>query len=304
MSSVARVRNWRGEAAVTLVCGLLEATFLPDLGMLGASLRHDGDELLALPAGLAGYRASHQSGLPLLAPWANRLDRHRYEITGRTVDLAGLGLSTDPNGLPIHGTMTAQRGWDVVRLEAATVSVRFDYGAHPALLAAFPFPHEIIVEARLDERSLSVTTTVRPSTDLAVPVAFGWHPYLRLPRSPRRSWRLVLPDRDHLELDGRGLPTGRSTPEPAEARPIGDRTFDDLYALGEGRVLALETAKRRLAVSYGEGYPYAQVFAPTAAGFACLEPMTVSTNALGRGDCPLVMPGEEFSATFSITATG
>jgi len=31
-----------------------------------------------------------------------------------------------------------------------------------------------------------------------------------------RSWRLELPPRRHLELDGKGLPTGRSTREPAE----------------------------------------------------------------------------------------
>ena len=56
------------------------------------------------------------------------------------VDLNGLGLGTDDNGLPIHGTMTAQAGWEIVRLEPAVLSVRFDYGARPDLLAAFPFP--------------------------------------------------------------------------------------------------------------------------------------------------------------------
>ena len=52
-----RVGDVDGEPAVTLAAGQLEATFLPGLGLLGASLRHRGEELLALPGGVAGYRA-------------------------------------------------------------------------------------------------------------------------------------------------------------------------------------------------------------------------------------------------------
>jgi hypothetical protein len=45
-----RVGAVDGEPAVTLAAGELEATFLPGLGLLGTSLRHRGEELLALPA--------------------------------------------------------------------------------------------------------------------------------------------------------------------------------------------------------------------------------------------------------------
>ena len=49
-----RIGTVEGEAAVTLAAGELEATFLPGLGLLGTSLRHRGEELLALPhVGLA-----------------------------------------------------------------------------------------------------------------------------------------------------------------------------------------------------------------------------------------------------------
>ncbi|HEX2374235.1 MAG TPA: hypothetical protein VHO93_09655, partial [Actinomycetota bacterium] len=100
-----------GESAVTLAAGELEATFLPGLGMLGTSLRHRGEELLALPGGVAGYRDRNVTGLPILAPWANRLPSWRYRAAGVEVDLDGLDLATDPAGLPIHGTLTAHRGW-------------------------------------------------------------------------------------------------------------------------------------------------------------------------------------------------
>ena len=88
-----------GEAAVRLAAGELEATFLVGLGMLGTSLRHRGEELLALPGGVAGYRDRNVTGLPLLAPWANRLPSWRYRDAGVEVHLDGLDLATDPAGL-------------------------------------------------------------------------------------------------------------------------------------------------------------------------------------------------------------
>jgi len=281
----------------------LEATFLPEVGMLGTSLRFHGEELLDLSGGVARYEHGHQTGLPLLAPWANRLGGWSYEVDGLVVDLEGLELGTDPNGLPIHGTMTAQTGWEVVASSASTLRTRFDYGARPDLLAAFPFPHELTVDVAVDAEGLRVTTSVRPTGRRAVPVCFGWHPYLRLPGPPRREWRLVLPACEHLVLDERSLPTGASEAQPAEAEPVGDRTFDDLYALGADRILAIEGGGLRVAVALDAGYRFAQVFAPPDAGFVCLEPMTAPTNALVTAAAPLVPPGDQFSARFSITVS-
>ena len=67
------------------------------------------------------------------------------------------------------------------------------------------------VEATLRGSALTIATTVRPTADVAVPVAFGYHPYLRLPSvMPRASWHVELPVARRLELDERGIPTGRS----------------------------------------------------------------------------------------------
>jgi aldose 1-epimerase len=305
-----RIGRFDGESSVTLAAGELEATFLPGLGLLGVGLRHRGEELLALPGGVAGYRDGHVTGLPILAPWANRLPGWRYRAAGVEVDLRGQALHTDPGGLPIHGTLTAHRGWRLERLAAeagrATLEASLDYAAWPELLAAFPFPHRLTVAATAQDASLQVATTVAATGDRPVPVAFGWHPYLRLPGAPRVAWRLLLPYRTHLELDDRGLPTGRAVDEPAEADPVGGRSFDDLYALGPldgdpaSRQLGLEAAGRRLLVGYGDGYDHAQVFAPPGAEFVCLEPMTGPTAALAAGTSRLVAPGGSFTARFTL----
>lgn len=289
---------------MTLGAGELEATYLPDLGMLGASLRYRGDELLALPGGLAAYRRGHVMGLPLLAPWANRLGARAYRASGVAVDLESLPLHTDDAGLPIHGTMTARPGWETTGIEvdrvSATMRARFDLGSHPALLASFPFPHELTLEVSVDGAELRVATTVRATGARAVPVSFGYHPYLRLPGTPRRTWRLGLPARRHLELDASGIPTGGVTDESPEQLLIGNRTFDDLFALHGDRDLTLEARGHRLRLQFDAAYPYAQIFVPPGKPFACIEPMTAPTNALVTGQHSVVAPGDAFTAVFVV----
>jgi galactose mutarotase-like enzyme len=302
----AAVRTWRGAAAVVLQAGELEAVVLPSLGMLIASLRARGDELVALPGGLGAWRAGHTTGIPLLYPWANRLARRRFEVGTTPVDLRRLDLHTDGNGLPIHGTMLARPEWEITRLGAGRTSARiaagFDFGAHADLLASFPFPHELSVAVTLSASRLRVETGVRPTGRIPVPVAFGWHPYFQLPGRPRDEWELRLPDRAHARLDRRGIPTGRATPEPAGRAPLAGRDLDDLYALGTDRTLMLAAGDRRLRVTFDDRYPYAQVYAPAGRRFCALEPMTAPTNALVSGDHPTVRPGATFVAAFSIGA--
>jgi aldose 1-epimerase len=297
-----RIHRWRGVAAVTLISGDLEATFIPELNLLGTSLRRSGEEFLALPGGVPAYRRKHQTGLPLLAPWANRLGAWEYRVGHLRVDLQGLDLYTE-GGLPLHGTMSGPTVWDVRAVstsgDVARLRASFEY-ARGDLLAAFPFPHLLERAIQVDGRSLSVTTTLRPTGDRAVPVSFGYHPYLRLPSGSRSTWRLVLPARTHVMLDERGIPTGGRVEQPAEADDIGSRNFDDLFELsGDGR-LGIEGGGRRLIAEFGPGYPYAQVFVPPGASYVCLEPMTAPTNALVTDEYPMVSPGESFVAGFSI----
>jgi galactose mutarotase-like enzyme len=297
--SVDEIR-FRGQPAVRVTAGDLAATFLPDLGMTGVSLRCGGREHLALPGGLAALRAGATLGIPLLAPWANRLARRGYRAAGVDVDLDGLPLGTDDNGLPIHGLLVGRPGWRLgacsTRAGRASFRAEIDVNA-----AAFPFPHRIEVVVTARDRQLSLETTIIPTGHGAVPVAFGWHPYLRLPGTPRRHWHLRLPARSHLALDDRGIPTGGEDVEPGEADPIGRRTFDDLYLLGHDRDLALVADDVAISMHAGTGYRYAQVWVPAGRPFAALEPMSAATNSLVDGTAPLVEPGDSYTAAFTLT---
>jgi aldose 1-epimerase len=295
--------TFRGEPAIVLRSGELVATFLPGLGMTGVSLRLRNHEYLATPGGLGALRAGHTLGLPLLAPWANRLATWRYRAAGVTVDLEGQPLGTDDNGLPIHGLLVGKPGWCIDKVLTRGSSARV-HASIAVDAVAFPFPHriELVVTAR--DAQLAVDTTIVPTARRRVPVAFGWHPYLRVPGSPRSRWRLRLPARRHLALDARQIPTGASVAQTAEHDPIGPRTFDDGYALGRERRLALVADDGAgIELRCGSGYPFAQVWVPKGRPFAALEPMVAPTNALGDGSAPLVAPGDAFTARFVLALT-
>ena len=137
-----------------------------------------------------------------------------------------------------------------------------------------------------------------------MPIAFGWHPYLRLPGVPRSQWQLRLPARRHVALDSFGIPTGGEAAEKAEAAPLGRRTFDDLYRLGRTRRLAFEGDDgTAIELRCESGYPFAQVWVPAGRTYGALEPMAAPTNALGAGSAPLVEPGDSYSARFVLALT-
>jgi aldose 1-epimerase len=275
----------------------MEWRWEPSVGMVGSSLRVDGEELLGQRGGLEKYaRTGSTFGVPLLHPWANRLDR---EIDSPYV-------RRDPNGLPIHGLLNGWPRWEVTAEEPELLAARFDFGAHDALLAVFPYPHVIEVEVREDatEQALTVTTRVLPTGDVAVPISFGWHPYVTIPRLPREDWEVTLPVRSRLVADDRQLPTGEveavEYPQPLR---LGERAFDDGYeSVQEGTRFAVSGAGRTIELEFASGYPYAQVYAPPGEQLICFEPMTAPTNALEAGDgLRAVEPGQSFEAVFRIT---
>jgi galactose mutarotase-like enzyme len=290
----------------------LRVAFAPAAGMVGYSLTHRGDELLGLRGGLTAYRERGSTfGIPLLHPWANRLGGPGYSVGGRSVDLDGgrPPVHLDPNGLPIHGVVAGVPYWQESgrTLGGGTVAfgAQLDFGAHDELMATFPFPHELHVQVELHEDTLTVATILISTGSVAVPVSFGWHPYLRLPGVPRADWWVELPVRRRAVLDGRGIPTGRSERVEIEPGPLGERTYDDHFdELDEPATFVLEGGGRRIELGFGEGYSHAQVYAPLGTGeepYVCFEPMTAAVNALVSGEgLRSVPPGGSFRADFTI----
>jgi aldose 1-epimerase len=290
-------------SARTLVAGDLEAVFLPGHGMLGASLRHRGMEMLRRVEDLDGAAASGSTaGIPLLHPWANRLSGFRYRAAGREVNLDPSSplLHLDAHGLPMHGVPWCRLAWELTEARQDFLAARLEW-TRSDLLAVFPFPHRLEMAATLRPDGLTLETTLIASSEGPVPVSFGYHPYFGLP-DPRAQWRLELPAMRRLVLDPRGIQTGDEVPFDGLDAQLGELAFDDGFALmAEQASFSIAGAARRITVEFLEGYPYAQIYAPKDKDYIALEPMTAPTNALtsGRG-LRLVKSGEQFRAVFRI----
>lgn len=240
-------------SARSLVAGELEAVFLPGWGMLGASFKHRGDELLGRVENLGSAAAKGSTaGIPLLYPWANRLPGPRYRAAGREVllDPSSPLLHLDEHGLPIHGVPWARLAWEVTEATTDTLSARLDW-THKDLLSVFPFPHHVDLMVTLAGDTLTLETTVVAHAAGLVPVSFGFHPYFSVAGRARESWRLSLPAMQRLVRDRRGIPTGEEVAFAGLDASLGSLSFDDGFALrGEQASLSLTGANRRLSVEF------------------------------------------------------
>ena len=287
----------------------IAASFVPAAGMVGCSLTHHAGELLGQRHGLAAYAEQHSTmGIPLLYPWANRLGGERLEVEGREIDLSSHPdcLKLDENELPIHGLLTAASGWEVLRRSplrrGGLLEARFDWSAHPQLLELYPFPHTLTIEARLEGSRLTIATTIAANGGVAVPVAFGFHPYFSLPGIDREQWQVELPVGEQLLLDGRGLPTGGREPVELTPAALGERSFDDLYLAPEpDQPFVISGGGRRIELRMDAAYPYSQLYSPPGAALLAIEPMSAPTNALVSGHYRAVPAGGQLRAGFSIT---
>jgi aldose 1-epimerase len=288
----------------------VEALYVPDAGMVCCSLSHDGAELLGRRGGVREYaQRGATMGIPFLHPWANRIERPGYRALGVEVEFPSGAEAVrldGATGLPIHGLMSGWPSWGVVAhaadASAARLEARVDSAALPPVSELFPFAHEVTLAAELSEATLRITTTVRPTGERAVPIAFGYHPYVKLPGVPRAEWVVALPVRGQAILDERFLPTGREEDVDIATGPLAQRTYDDLFPRIEPiAVFTVEGGGRRISVSFEHGFEVAVVYAPSDDDVICFEPMTAPTNPFD-GPYPLraVEPGDSFSATFSV----
>ena len=292
-------------SALNLVAGDLQAVLWPDQGMLCASLRRSGVELLRRVEDLDAARAKGSTaGIPFLYPWANRLAALHYNVAGRDVFLnpSSPFLHFDEHALPMHGVPWPKLRWEVIGASQERVSARLPWSSKE-LLEVFPFPHEVEMDVQIHPGELTFEITVSAGSESVVPISFGFHPYFGIPGVPRSEWKLRLPPMLRLTLNAQGIPTGEVKPFSATDAPLGSQSYDDGFALKEDHaVFGITAAGHAIRIEFVEGFHFAQVFAPARKELIAVEPMTAPTNALMSGESlTLLRPGKTYRASFSIS---
>ncbi len=137
----------------------MDFSLVPDIGNWGYSLRVHGNEVFYPRPSFEQYIKERGLGYgnPIMAPFANRIDRDHYYFEGKKYLLNGdleNFLRTPPTNYPIHGLLAYDNRWEVVKTTAsdaagASVTSRLEFYKYPDLTAQFPFAHVHEVTYRL-----------------------------------------------------------------------------------------------------------------------------------------------------------
>ena len=192
--------------------------------------------MVAVPDAQRIQREAGIAGIPLLAPWANRLDQAGFYANGKKfVFNPELGnLRYDQNHLPIHGLIAFTDRWTVLGVRAdadsAQVTSRLEFWKHPYWMAQFPFAHSIEITHKLSGGVLEVRLSIANLSEQTMPVSLGFHPYYQLTDAPRDQWRVHLAARSHYTLSDKLIPTGQTKPiDLPDPVPLAGRQLDDVY---------------------------------------------------------------------------
>jgi aldose 1-epimerase len=284
--------------------GELTASIETGYGNNVRSLRLDGREFIWAEGG-----QGHLDGIPLLAPWANRIDGFAYWADGKRYLLnAGLeNLRLDANGLPIHGLVLFTDEWKVVAQDARSVTSRLEVWRRADWMAQFPFAHSIEITHRLRDGALEVETAIQNHSTARMPLCIGFHPYFQLTDAGRDEWHVEIAARKQVALSDKLIPTGERKPvEFANPLKLQGHALDHVFTELTGEVFRIESSGQRIEVRFGSKYPVAVVYAPAGKSFVCIEPMTAFTNAFNlehaaiKAELQSIEPGGTWRELFSV----
>ncbi len=273
------------------------------------------------------------NGIPLLAPFANRLDESAFYANGKKYNF-DMELGNVRGPIPIHGYLSGAKDWKMIETKAdanaAWVTNQLDFYRNPQWMQQFPFAHTLTMTYRLQDGVLEVRTRIDNLSVEPMPVAIGFHPYFQLTDSTREDWTLSIGAKTHWLLAQNKIPTGETEPiekmfPDRHAVPLKDFDLDDVYGDldrdAQGRaVMSVKGKGQQLDVVLGPNYKSVVLYSPNPAnarggggggrGFIAVEPMvgiTDSMNLAQKGlykELQSIPPGGKWEESFWLRPKG
>ena len=251
-------------------------SIITSVGNMAYEMRVNGHNILRFPyASIDAYRARPaRVGIPLLAPWGNRLDEQAFYANGKryAFDMQSGNIT---GAIPIHGFMSLTDRWQIVELKhddtAAWLTSRLDVYKQPAWMKQWPFAHTIEMTYRLQAGVLEVRTKVVNLSAEPMPVALGYHPWLQLTDSPREEWTITVPARTRWLLSHQKVPTGVTEPTDTFFPDFKgalkdyhlDDVFTDLVRDAQGRVTTtVKGRSQQIELTQGPSFKALIVYSP------------------------------------------
>jgi aldose 1-epimerase len=252
------------------------------------------------------------NGIPLLAPFANRLDEQAFYANGVKYNF-DMELGNVRGAIPIHGYLSAAKEWELVEAKAdasaAWVTSALDFYRHPQWMKQFPFAHTVRITYRLQDGVLEVMTRVENLSAEPMPLAIGFHPYFQLTDSTREEWKVSVGAKTHWVLAPNKIPTGETEPIEKvlpDPRAVAlkdvdlDHVFGDLERDAQGRAVVTVTGKtQQLDVLVGPKYRALVLYSPNPASARAGG----AGRGAGRGQAPQAAPAAPGAAP-TVALTG
>ena len=252
-------------------------SIITSVGNMAYEMKVKGQNVLRFPfASIDEFRSKPNGlhGIPLLAPWANRLDEQAFYANGKRYAF-DMQLGNVTGAIPIHGFMSRTDQWQVVEAKSdgksAWVTSRLDTFKQPLWMKQWPFAHTIEMTYRLQDGTLETHTKVTNLASEPMPISLGYHPYFQLTDSPREEWVVTVPARTRWLLNYLKVPTGQ-TESTEKFFPGGkgqlkdynlDDVFSDLNRDPQGRAhVTLRGRKQQLDIALGPNFKSLVMYSP------------------------------------------
>ena len=239
-----------------------------------------GQNLIRMPfATVDDFRARPGlNGIPLLAPFANRLDEPAFYANGKKYNF-DMELGNVRGTIPIHGFLSNTKDWKLVEAKAdgksAWVTNKLDFYRNPQWMKQFPFAHTMEMTYRLVDGVLEVKTVIENLSLEPMPVAIGFHPYFQLTDSTREDWVISVGAKTHWLLADNKIPTGETESadkffpnrKAAALKDLDlDHVFGDLERDAQGRaVVSVKGKTQQLDVLLGPNFRAIVLYSPNPA---------------------------------------
>ena len=238
-----------------------------------------------------------------LSPFPCRINNATYNFNGKKYSFENKFIDgTAIHGLLFNKSFSATR--KKITENEAYIILEYNYNKDDA---GYPFNYTCTVEYILQKNNfLTIKTTVTSQSQIAIPIADGWHPYFRLGGTVNH-WLMQFESEYIVEFNESLIPTGKLLPYNKFNSPqqIGNIQLDNCFVLKKKfkkSVCSIYNPKNKLRISFftDNSYPYLQIYTPPNRESIAIE------NLSGAPDCfnnkmglILLQPGH--SQTFTVS---
>lgn len=243
---------------IELVHADVRARVAPGRGALATQLSVGGIELLYLDRQTFDDPSQNvHGGIPLLFPFASRLDNNTLLASNTSIGLHGFART---------------KKWTIA--EQTQSFMRMQLTPDDEARAIFPWDFLLEHNILLTSRGLHLELQIQNLSDRPMPVAPGWHPYLPCPANRKAE----------VAGDIKG----------AEPGSVHDHEIIDFGVVPriDGRANFFVPAIGNVRLEFSPEMRHLQIWTVPGRNFVCLEPFTGPPNFINTKNAHHVAPGE------------